>query len=664
MPNKKATTEKIADILKKTGSISIMEIPLHDIPDILAANYGCNIQMDYRGLADAGVTCDTRCTIAVKDVSLDSVLRQLLTEHGLEYVVRDEVILITAPEKPDSDGPKADDPPGNTSEKKPEGEKNLAEALTYTGQVTDKLTGKPIAGATVTVRRQIVAPYEHRIIEEPTYTTDAVGKYTFTIPPEQVADRLMYIELDVSHPDYATRKGFGYSLTMIRKNEKIGERPFFEHVELYPAEPITGMVVTPEGSPAAGIKVLGFSMPDRNNFESASFSDATTDAQGAFRLNLAKGSKAIFWLLPKDYAPSAHVVDEKRGDLGRFELEKGTALTGRVVDEQDKPVADVWINAEITGGPAKKSTELPVADFLVRSALTDAKGEFTLSPLPVGECLVRIDEYPRDHLLGRQTRRPPPGVFGPKRLSLKAGDATASVGIRGVPQVVIEGQFYDSRGKPRLGHEPMLCGRIDVEASADEEQSWVKSLSKLWGGADQKDRNDQGTFYFTNGTMDKNGHFVIRAPKGLKEAKLDLMTNEHGALRVRMAEDGPLSNQCRDMDLGTLDRDIQGVEVVRYDAPILLVKPVAEDGSLLRDAKVRIEYAEGRGPWKGKGRFVEGTDVSYEKQEDGCRRTSQLLPDEEFTVTVEAEGYESQSAPLKLREGEVKELEVRLRKKL
>ena len=34
-----------------------------------------------------------------------------------------------------------------------------AGALTYTGQVTDKLTGKPIAGATVTVRAEIAEPY-------------------------------------------------------------------------------------------------------------------------------------------------------------------------------------------------------------------------------------------------------------------------------------------------------------------------------------------------------------------------------------------------------------------------------------------------------------------------------------------------------------------------
>ena len=76
---------------------------------------------------------------------------------------------------------------------------------------------------------------------------------------------------------------------------------------------------------------------------------------------------------------------------------------------------------------------------------------------------------------------------------------------------------------------------------------------------------------------------------------------------------------------------------------------------------MNIEYAEGKGPWKSKGRFVDGKDVHFEKQDDGRQRSEQLVPDEEFTVTVEAPGYEPKSEKLKLPEGAVKELEVRLK---
>ena len=155
------------------------------------------------------------------------------------------------------------------------------------GPVTDKLTGKPIAGASVTVRRMIVSPYEQRILEEPTYTTDATGKYVFTIPPEQVAQRHLFIEVEASHPAYVTRKD-GYGFSMIHRNEQLGQRPFFEHLELYPGQQISGTVVLPDGKPAAGVKVLGFTMPDRNDLDSHSFPSATTDAEGFFCLTVAR----------------------------------------------------------------------------------------------------------------------------------------------------------------------------------------------------------------------------------------------------------------------------------------------------------------------------------------------------------------------------------------
>ena len=96
--------------------------------------------------------------------------------------------------------PKVKDPSGKTSADKPSDAMKAAKPLTYIGRVTNKVTGKPIAGATVIVRRKNVAPYEQGGIEESTHTTNAAGKYTFTIPPDQVAEQFLVIELDVSHP--------------------------------------------------------------------------------------------------------------------------------------------------------------------------------------------------------------------------------------------------------------------------------------------------------------------------------------------------------------------------------------------------------------------------------------------------------------------------------
>ena len=66
--------------------------------------------------------------------------------------------------------------------------------LSYSGWVTDKVTGKPIAGATITVRRSILPDPktgDNRVLQETKHQTDAEGKYHFTIPPEQSAERLL-----------------------------------------------------------------------------------------------------------------------------------------------------------------------------------------------------------------------------------------------------------------------------------------------------------------------------------------------------------------------------------------------------------------------------------------------------------------------------------------
>ena len=160
--------------------------------------------------------------------------------------------------------------------------------------------------------------------------------------------------------------------------------------------------------------------------------------------------------------------------------------------------------------------------------------------------------------------------------------------------------------------------------------------------------------------VDEQGRFAAKMPKGLK-GMLSLHGDEHHALRIRASKNAPLSNS-RDLELGVLDHDMMDITVVRYQAPMLLVKAVTEDGTPIKGFRAKIKYQPGREPhgeWIRDGKPA--GDVVFERQGDGRWRTEQLLPDEEFTVTVEAEGYQPQSEKLKLAEGAVKELEARLK---
>jgi beta-lactamase regulating signal transducer with metallopeptidase domain len=530
-------------------------------------------------------------------------------------------------------------PPQKETPQEAPKEAQQGETLTYTGKVTEKGTGKPIPGATVTVRRSLYGDptvQGEKVLQETKHQTDAEGKYRFTLPPEQVAERYLYIELDVEHPDYAPRGRFGYALSMIRKNEKLGGRPFFEHVELRPGQPITGRVETPDGQPAAGVKLLAYSVTDEaGTFEYGSFARARTDDQGQFRVVLTTPGHAVFWLLPEKYAPSRHLVkDNKRGDLGVFGLQKGISFKGKVVDAQGKALAGLWVNAERRRGPDDDElNNLRVADALNRSALTNDQGEFEMAPLPPGTYEVRPDEYSRDSTREDRRRVSLPAVFVRQRITLKEGEEPQPLEVRAVPHVIVEAQYLDSKGKPTRGHECFIFGQID-------------------GGS-----------WFGQGRPDADGKIVARVPHGMS-ARMDLVTNEHGVLRWRKAPDAPLNNS-RQVDLGTLNEDVKGIEIIRYVAPIVLVKVSAKDGGPLKDVVVSAEYPQGKGQFTGRLILKKGvrSDVSFEEQEDGRFRSSQLLPDEEVTLTAQAEGYQPRSEKIQLPEGATKELTLELDKK-
>jgi protocatechuate 3,4-dioxygenase beta subunit len=534
--------------------------------------------------------------------------------------------------EPTRDSAKKDEPKKDDT-KKPE-------ALNYTGKVADKETGKPIEGAVITVRRSVYGDPEVKqrdlILQETKHKTDKEGKYSFTIPPEQVAQRYLYIELDAEAPGHAPQKHFGYALSMILKNEKMGGRPFFEDVKLWPAKEVTGTLHTPDSKPAVGVKLLAYSNTNRkgDHFEYGSFADGKTDDKGRFSLWLITPGEGIFWVLPEKYAPSTHAVMEKRGDLGTITLKDGIVVKGKVLDTANKPVKGVYVNADRgRGGEDEDAANFfsrhPVADHIRRAALTDDKGEFTFGPLSPGTYTVQPGEYSQDPSSDDRTRRPLADVFVSRKLVLKDGDKPEPLTIRASPTVLIEAQYYDSKGNKTRGHEVSVFGYVD--------KAW-------WHGESKKEAD---------------GKVVVRVPHGLEKTELSLSTNEHGSLRWRKSKDAPLQNDWR-INLGTLNEDVKGIELIHYKAPVLLVKIVAKDGAKLKNLAITAVYPKGKGVHEGSfnPRTGQHSDVSFEEQDDGRLRSECLLPDEEVTLTAHAEGYRSEPVKYKLEEGTTKEIEI------
>jgi beta-lactamase regulating signal transducer with metallopeptidase domain/5-hydroxyisourate hydrolase-like protein (transthyretin family) len=523
--------------------------------------------------------------------------------------------------------------PPATSEKSAEiaaSKSESPDSITYVGVVTDLVTGMPISGVKVSVIRRN-SRERYRILETTDHDTNALGVYSFVVPPEQVAEPALYLEVEAHHPDYAAKGRSGYSHAMIRKNLELGELPFYTKIGLWPGEAITGTIVSPDGAPLSGVEVSMYSASDQaTGFPKGSFDKTTSDDQGQFRIVPPTPGDGVLWIKPDGFSPQAHRIGERRGDWGQLKMEEGPTIPGRVLDVNGEPVAGVRIESRRRGDGEQADDYLnnnAVANQIGREVVSDASGNFTLKSLPDGDYEIRVASAEEGY-----NPPPLPHVFLRQKMTIANGVGPEFLEIRATPHVLIQATYVDSTGKPRSGHEVHLFGRMDGEFYAEQ-----------------------------SSTPRDDGKLEIRVPHGLQDVTLNLITNEHSALRWRMGADQPL-RRGSDLKLGTVEDDVSGIEIMRYKAPILLVKAVDEEGQPLGDWKPVLEYTRPDGEGEQMTMFTAGGHVSFEHQQDGRWRSSQLLPDEPAKISVEKEGYVAEKQEISLPEGAEHELVFALRK--
>ncbi|MGB7159028.1 MAG: M56 family metallopeptidase, partial [Tepidisphaeraceae bacterium] len=506
------------------------------------------------------------------------------------------------------------------------------EAQHYSGVLLDKSTGKPIEGATITVHRltsRKPGPMR-KFAEASRHKTDAQGRFAFDVPPEQAAEDLLYLELDASHPDYVGFNGTGYSHSMIVKNRSLGEEPFFSKLELNPGEEVTGVIHDPGGKPLADVPVRFVSIIRTEHPFLASPPDwaggeVKTDQTGRFRFNAIKGGGMLgIWASPKEYAVLHAPLNEKRGDVGTLTVEPGVRLTGRLLDAEGKPLAKLRVEAE---SDDRGTYNRSIGE---RHAWTNEQGTYTLDPLKSGAYTLRVS--------GRQPRTdggvapeiPMTSAFLPTPLTIAPQQGAAQTfDVRAVPHAIVRLQYVNSAGKPRGGHDQLLNGMYN------------------------------GKFHSAIGRANETGRVEWIIPKGLEKVEVTLSTNEHSALRRRRGDGLIENNHNGQFELGTVNGDVTDLIAIRYDAPVLVVRIVGPDG---KPSSVMPLVKYPSGTVKMRGLWTNGYqgDVWLEKQ-DGSWRSVNLLPDQEFTLSAQAEGAERSEQKLKLPEGEVREVMVTLK---
>jgi hypothetical protein len=469
------------------------------------------------------------------------------------------------------------------------------------------------------------------------HATDAAGVFHFELSPEQAAEPRVYLELDFRHPGYAPRTGQGYGLGLIRRDLELGQKPWFRRVELSPGEEVRGAILDPDGHPLAGAVVRFVSISGPSEMRLVAMPPqrcddrVTTDESGHFRFNAIRGAAITeFFVETEQYAPLYYNVRDLRGDVGTFRLHYGVPVTGVVLDAAGAPVPHVGVTLESI---QRSEVQWPLAR---RHAETGDDGRFTFQPVPPGaydlEVVTMLRKPAED---GGQHYRDVrlPGAFVPQRVIAEFLDYNVfpPVEVRALPDVKVRVQYVDGSGNPCRGHGAHFIAK------------------------------HEGRRFSTRGVIDEHGTIELSAPKGVTEAKLLIGTDPYSSLRFRRGATGD-PRAGPEIELGTLDADVDDLLVVRHKAPVLIVRAVSTDGGQpVADFKPRILYPPGTIPPMN-GEWISGVkgDVNLQPRDDGSWHSSQLLPDQPFTISVNVPGFAPASRELNLREGEVHEITFEL----
>ena len=80
------------------------EKPLWQVLDLMSEHAGVNFDFDKQALAETGVTKEQPVTLQLREpISMESALNNLLRDMNLTYTVKDEVVLITTPQRKSQD---------------------------------------------------------------------------------------------------------------------------------------------------------------------------------------------------------------------------------------------------------------------------------------------------------------------------------------------------------------------------------------------------------------------------------------------------------------------------------------------------------------------------------------------------------------------------------
>ena len=264
------------------------------------------------------------------------------------------------------------DDPGKTSKAA-----SGATAATISGRVTDQ-AGAPLADVRVSVVA-VVDPETRRVnagarSRQLVARSDARGDYRLEVP---VITKRAIIVIDAFKPGYRSLRGPLMAAGDTKRFEVVPGTHEEADLVLKPALYFAGVVVDEQGKPIPGVSIRASAYSPRS---SANVENTESRSDGSFELFnyprtpfVLRGdavSKGVIHFFHPDYIDrdidDLYAIEPKQRGALRAVLAAGYRVTGRVVDDAGKPVANAMIRAIRKDKTHRKGTT------------TDASGSFTL----------------------------------------------------------------------------------------------------------------------------------------------------------------------------------------------------------------------------------------------------------------------------------------------
>ena len=321
---------------------------------------------------------------------------------------------------------------------------------------------EPIAGASVrgrlARRRYRYSTLPEESIDTWSAATDGEGKFTLDavrVPPD--ADRCrLYVDV--------VAKGFvdvqrTYSLR--RRIPSGGRQPDPVTLRLKRGLSLTGRVVGAGGKPVSGARLHVASTVTKEGRRTrvCCYRPRETSVDGCFELPVLPTAQTELVVHTSQWAPKRTLVAPDRLSAGDIQLERGTAVSGRLLHEDGDPAAGYWVVAENYGrtGPRMIIRPLRVA------AKTATDGSFALPPLKGKFTIWAPAAFEWWHSEG-YVRSPKPrlALLPQDRVFAGAGDRV-ELELRASPGVRVAGRVTESDGKPaKRALVYLQCGAMPI----------------------------------------------------------------------------------------------------------------------------------------------------------------------------------------------------------